>query len=72
MIIRHKRFLDVCFEVFTGLEDRAVGKWINMGYVNSFYLPVKSEIIEIKNKAEWEKCTTPNVKCLRYGTWVPL
>jgi hypothetical protein len=71
MIIRHKRFLDVCFEVQYTLLGKLRGKWINMGYVKSWYLPTPPQVISI-NAIEWEQCTTPGVKCLRYGTWVQL
>lgn len=74
MIIRHKRFLDVCFEVHqASYEDLwAKGFWLNMGYTKSWYLPIEYDFIDGIIRKDWEQCTTPEVKCLRYGTWVPL
>lgn len=74
MIIRHKNFLDICFEVSptSKFQSGFWGRWVNMGYVSSWYLPCPSLLLVIKDRNEWEQCTTPYVKCLRYGTWVPL
>jgi len=72
VIIRHKRFLDVCFEVelvyySTG---QIMGKWLNMGFVESWYL--KRGSIFLSDAREWEKCLEPDAKCLRYAKWGPL
>ena len=82
MIIRHKSFKDVCFETTLKIEHRhfhiglyamtAFGKWMNMGYEQSWYLPCEEQKIDIHTSAEWEKCTEPHAKCLRYAIWEPL
>lgn len=73
MIIRHKRFLDVCFETTGDLGNYKTGKWINMGYTKSWYLPSPMDSFEIEDRKDWEKCTNPTqVRCLRNGDWVPL
>lgn len=70
MILRHKRFMDVCFSVNFFFPDNSyIGRWINMGYVNSFLVPAPTEMIYIDDKTEWEKCTNTEVNCLRYSTW---
>lgn len=73
MIIRHKQFLDVCFEAdYFEFDTIAIGSWMNMGYVSSWYLPVEPTSVHITDSENWECCTTPQIKCLRYGIWVPL
>lgn len=73
MIIRHKRFVDVCFDVFKSTDKfTRYGRWLNMGYTRSWFVPSDDEWIKIDVLSDWEQCTTPEVKCLRYGTWVPL
>ena len=64
--------MDVCFEVFFINNEAAIGKWLNMGYVESFYLPLSTQSITLEDWSMWEKCTTPNAKCLRYAPWEPL
>ena len=77
MIIRHKRFLDVCFQTLSGPTYGEClnywGRWVNMGYVSSWYLPIQNQWIELRDESDWEKCTNwEDMACLRYGTWVPL
>lgn len=73
MYIRHKGFKDVCIDA-TFLENKKFyARWINMGYTKSWYLPSKTEIHEIVDRKEWEKCINPTqVQCLRYAQWAPL
>lgn len=64
--------MDVCFDVdivyySTG---QLMGRWINMGYIKSWYLDKGS--IFVRDMAQWEKCLNPDAKCLRYATWEPL
>lgn len=71
MIIRHKRFMDVCFEIVTqNSGGEFTGYWWNMGYKNSWVIEygTLSEIIW----SEWEKLADPDIKCYRYGKWVSL
>lgn len=74
MIIKHKKFLDICFETFTGAPEGFFGQWVNMGYTKSWYIPVKPQWLSIKDKNDWEKLdeTIALPKCLRYGKWIPL
>lgn len=74
MIIRHKRFMDICFEpsIVYYSTGQIMGKWINMGYIKSWYLDNKITSLFIDNKKDWEKCTDTEVDCLRYTTWEPL
>lgn len=72
MIIRHKRFLDVCFQTTSETFQEYghyLGRWVNMGYTKSWYLPTSPQWIQIRNKQNWEKCTDSKVDCLRYTTW---
>jgi hypothetical protein len=74
VIIRHKKFVDVCFEVLRPFSNTFYGRWINMGYCNSWYLPVKPDNIVVEDKTEWEKLdeTWFVPDCFRYGRWIPL
>lgn len=72
MIIRHKRFMDACFQYHVKVGNSYGGKWVNMGYVNSWYMPTPTQWIDIENITEWEKCLEPKAKCLRYAKWAPL
>lgn len=73
MILRHKRFMDVCFQANYFFKDNSyIGRWINMGYVKSWFVPAPTEMIYIDDKTDWEKCTETDVYCLRYTTWEPL
>ena len=74
MIIKHKRALDVCFEVKTFYRSTGLilGKWINLGYVKSWYLDNKDTGIVVDDFTDWMQIIDTNVTCLRYGTWVPL
>lgn len=72
MIIRHKKFMDICFQYWYSYGNSYAGKWINMGYVNSWYLPAKTEFITVEDKSQWEQCLDPTAKCLRYAKWAPL
>jgi hypothetical protein len=71
MIIRHKRFLDVCFEVVKVYPqwNKYRGHWINMGYVKSWYLDHILRTIKIEDLSDWEKCMNTEVDCLRYTAW---
>jgi hypothetical protein len=73
VIIRHKSFKDVCCEIIEYHPDICLVEWINMGFVNSWYLD-RISTIQIKDVSEWEKYSThqQQYKCLRYGTWIPL
>lgn len=74
MIIRHKRFMDVCFYVSDCKFDFLYieGYWINMGYVKSWFIDKQLVYGTVENKADWEVCTGPDLPCLRYQTWEPL
>lgn len=72
MIIRHKRFFDVCFEIKGEIGRWKHGNWINMGYVKSWYLNNKSEDLWLENGTDWELCLEPHLKCLRYAKWKAL
>lgn len=70
MIIRHKRFLDVCFEVSDEGSNGVTGWWINMGYTKSWY--IERALIQIDNVRDWEKCLDPHIRCLRNARWKSL
>jgi hypothetical protein len=77
-IIKHKRSMDVCFNVFT-VESRmrllAIrGAWINLGRKKSWLLDVLPDVImiSINDLHDWEICKTPEVKCLRNSEWGPV
>jgi hypothetical protein len=63
--------MDVCCEVVESLlNGKVIVRWINMGYVNSYYIKRASkELIQIENTSDWEKCLDPYTKCLRYAKW---
>lgn len=48
------------------------GRWINMGYVKSWYLPGKEQQLWLESSEEWELCLEPTAECLRYAKWRPL
>ncbi len=73
MIIKHKRFKDVAFQTLDELGPVMHGRWINMGYTKSWYLPCPLDKVEIKDRQDWERCVNPSkVVCLRDGDWAPL
>lgn len=71
MIIRHKRAMDVCFEVVHRYTpwNKYKGRWINMGYKKSWYLEAQNRTIKIEDLTEWEKCLDPYTECLRQAQW---
>lgn len=78
MIIKHDRFRDVCFEVQHEMvflkTFHYYGRWINMGYKASWYIPTPLEWITIESKHEWKQLDqsflVPN--CFRDGKWEAL
>jgi hypothetical protein len=68
-IIRHKRFKDICFQVLFEKGRLHRGAWLNMGFVETWALPVKQSDILIDDLTQWETCQEPTVKCLRYASW---
>jgi hypothetical protein len=69
--------MDICFHVANGPAYgeylNYFGNWVNMGYTKSWYLPAKSQWIEIQDEAEWEQADINYTgKCLRYAEWRPL
>jgi len=77
-IIKHERFLDVAFEVtgFYEAENNLLlaGKWINQGFVESFYITGKLDAIRIKYEDlnKWLKLKDKSIKCYRNGEWITL
>jgi hypothetical protein len=76
--IKHKKFMDVCFEVKksfdVGHKVKLKGNWWNMAFVKSFdiFHGCRPSNIEIRkeNYGEWEYCTNPqSVDCLRNAQW---
>jgi len=72
MIIRHKKFLDICFHSNFLAFNTHHGRWVNMGYTKSWYLPGEKIFLTIQDPKDWEKCLEPAAKCLRYAKWAPL
>jgi hypothetical protein len=64
--------MDICFEIKRIFTDEFEGRWLNMGYVKSYYILPEEQTITIKNRADWEKCLDTSAKCLRYAKWAPL
>ncbi len=76
-IIRHERAMDVAFEIskVTGpygpnQKIEITGRWINMGFVESFHLHVLQKIKLSKEELKyWQFCLEPRAKCIRYAKW---
>lgn len=68
-IIRHKLFKDICFQVLFNEGRFYRGAWLNMGFVETWALPVKQADILIDDLMQWETCQEPTAKCLRYVKW---
>lgn len=73
-IIKHQNFMDVCCEVLE-VQDKGSAldvhvAWINQGLARSWYVPAKSQTIQIeKDKlSEWE-VTEPAQPCYRHAQW---
>ncbi len=68
-IIKHKKFMDIAAFITAGEESTFRVSWINLGFVRSFLLG-KSQVIEIDDFNDWEKCLNPSDQnCLRYAKW---
>jgi len=73
MFIKHKTFRDVAIETNSLAYGKCLGRGVNLGYTKSWYLPCKTEYVEIKDRGDWERCVNPaKVHCLRYAEWVSL
>lgn len=65
--IKHRRSMDVAAKVLAVFDDnRILVRWINQGFVKSFYLPVAGQIIKLDN--DWLLANNPGM-CLRYCGW---
>lgn len=75
-LIRHFKFLDVAFEIFTATESgdeiTVHGRWLNQGFVETYELDYPSQTFNIKKSDmhKWSICTDPKAKCIRYTPWV--
>ena len=70
MIVKHKRNMDVAYQLF---NDNPQAMIINMGYTRSFYLNTFCEInLDSLNKQDWEVCEDEKLECIRYSKWRPL
>lgn len=70
-VIRHKRFMDVaCFVISRHYSTFKVG-WINMGYVDSYFLNIP-QTLKIRDLSNWQICVDKDPWCYRYARWVDL
>lgn len=73
-MIRHERFMDVCFEVTKVFElphkIKVTGYWHNMGFVTSYPLLIKQTLnIPIEQISQWSICMENFPKCYRNAPW---
>lgn len=75
-LIKHDRMMDVCAEVLSHFEGSDYYKlkirWVNMGYLQSYYIFSKTDYIKIMKKdlTNWEWCRIlPEDICYRNSPW---
>ena len=76
-IIKHKEFKDVCFEVRksfdVGHKVKLNGEWINMGFVKSYHIGVRQNLVILKEDySNWLYCVNSQIECLRNAEWKPI
>lgn len=85
-IIKHKQFKDVAILVtntresdLTGNVDELDGRWINLGFVNTYDIgymvsETSGKWLNIINKSDWLVLHEDDFydKCYRYSRWVEL
>lgn len=75
-IIRHNRFMDAAILVQSEYQlphKRVIkGRWINMGFVESYDMHVSARIELSTGTRNWEYCEDTKAKCIRYADWSPL
>jgi hypothetical protein len=73
-IIKHEKFMDVCFQVLEASElydtFNIKGWWVNMGFERSWIINKGEIFIKRKDLDKWYMCTdAAQNPCLRYCEW---
>lgn len=73
-VIKHKRNMDVAFEVLTCEEDGELlilfVDTLNQGYRKTWKIGVQLDMILNKQDLkDWLYCTEPEAQCIRYVEW---
>lgn len=75
--IKHERFMDVAIKLTKPIKRtrtgyQVTGKYVNMGFVETFELGVPVSItISKDNVKNWQVCENPTEACIRKSTWRP-
>lgn len=76
--LKHKRHMDVAIKLTKALTKNArryyvTGKYVNMGFVETFELGVPVSItVPVENIENWEICINPRQPSIRKSTWKPV
>jgi hypothetical protein len=75
-IIRHKRAMDVAFDISKRFDTGPIGRrfklkghWINMGFDESYVIMPDKIEIQYEDLENWEYCLNPFEKCIRKSLW---
>jgi hypothetical protein len=75
--IKHERFMDIAIKLSAPIRRtrtgyQVTGKYVNMGFVETFELGVPVSITIAADKiSNWQVCENPTEKSIRKSNWRP-